>query len=71
MCKNSGECSVSADKFVCNAANGRCVGCTSNSECTTARPLCDFDRANCVRCISAADCPTDQPVCDPDKGECR
>ena len=43
-------------------AEGLCIGCTSNSDCSASKPVCDIPSASCVGCRTATDC--DSNVCD-------
>jgi Cys-rich repeat protein len=52
------------------AADGTCVECTSDANCSGATPRCNQVNGSCVQCLTAADCPTGEPLCDPTSLTC-
>ncbi len=46
--------------------NGVCVGCTTDSQCSGATPVCNTTNGTCVQCDSAntTQCSGSTPVCD-------
>lgn len=51
--------------------DGRCVECTADATCPTAKPRCSATNV-CVECTSTADCKTAaKPTCDLSIGACR
>ena len=50
--------------------NGRCVGCSTNSDCSPPNGICDLITKTCVECSSNGDCPSQYPICHPVRKEC-
>lgn len=52
----------------CNPANGRCVACLADADCTASRPHCQT--FTCVECTTDAECAAPFPVCSVTLGAC-
>jgi hypothetical protein len=53
----SADCAATPATKICSAA-GKCVACTTNTDCAAPTPLCDQQRDvnACVQCIHDKDC---------------
>ena len=60
MCVSSATCVVPTAPF-CDGATGTCRGCTNNSECGAANPVCNSD-GSCRKCTASSECQSG--VCD-------
>jgi len=73
-CVTDRDCPAAFGFRSCNILSGQsrglCVECTSDSTCTTAKPVCLTNR--CVECRNDGDCKTaEKPVCDRTTFACR
>ena len=66
-CASSDECD--ATQPVCGI-DGRCVGCSSELDCGSERPLCNHSTGACVACTSSHPCPESADTCTPE-GSCE
>jgi Cys-rich repeat protein len=57
------------DTPIC-AADGTCVQCGADSDCSGTTPRCDQVTGSCVACLSASDCQAAAPLCDPGSHTC-
>lgn len=57
------------DTAVCSV-DGRCVQCTTSSQCTGATPVCDTARNRCVGCLADGDCAAPTARCDSARNVC-
>ena len=72
-CQLAVATACTAPTAVCDSTSGKCVACTSDSQCTTAAaPICDKTKNACVACATDLQCQTKStglPACRAD-GQC-
>ncbi len=69
-----GPCTGGNGDLVCRSgncgSNGTCVGCTMDSQCSGATPVCNTTSGLCVQCTSSTQCSSGTPVCDATSSTC-
>jgi hypothetical protein len=69
-----GPCTASNGSTVCRSgkcgATGVCAGCTMDSDCGGATPVCNTTTGICVQCTTSAMCSGATPVCDAATSTC-
>lgn len=70
-CTTTEQCKRTSSAFV-GCADGKCVACTNDTNCSDLRPFCNPSAGMCVKCRTDQDCSTDDyaPHCLVQSGEC-
>ena len=70
---DGGVNTCAAPTAICESVSGRCVGCTADSQCTSAaNPICDLTKNACAACTADTQCKSKSatlPACRAD-GQC-